>query len=581
MSEPGTAAESPILDRIAALPTWLLISAALLLFSLLAAFPLCGDSCTFDEGTHAAAGWSYITRRDYRMSIDNPPLAKVLAALPLACMDLRAPSEAADWDKPLRYEYAFKWLYHCGNDPDRILRWSRGVNLLWCLILIPSVYAVARDLYGRRGGLIAIVLAAVCPTLIAHGHLTTPDAPVTTLSFLTVAAFWTFLRTPTLKWSLYSGILLGGAAATKHNALLLLPVLGALVLLQAVRTPRVERIRAVKPVAAGILGIGVIAWGLLWGVYGFRYAGSPDPAFQFDWDGTTQGEGGVGKAIAVARSARLLPEAHLYGLSLVVRNTSQGHDAFALGLHSQVGWWWYFPLTWLLKTPTCTILLILLAFGSMFRRPAQHPMNDLYLLVPVALFTVFLMTKNMNIGLRHALPILPFLWTLAGAVELPSSGRIGRWAPAGALALLAGCVLETVAAAPGHIAFFNAPSRLLSERHHLLVDSNLDWGQDLGRLKRYLDRRGAAGIKLAYFGAASPRQLGLKHEALPSFNVYRDLEPEWKDAVMAPGDLVAISATTLMGVYLGEHDVYRKVLDRLEPIEVVGDSIHVFRVRGR
>jgi hypothetical protein len=112
----------------------------------------------------------------------------------------------------------------------------------------------------------------------------------------------------------------------------------------------------------------------------------------------------------------------------------------------------------------------------------------------------------------------------------------------------------------------------------MLVDSNLDWGQDLARLKGYMDRVGARSLKLSYFGTASPRHLGLSHEVLPGFNSYSRFEPEWPAArELHPGDLVAISATNLMGVYLEDAQLYRW-FRRLIPVTTVGSSIVVYRI---
>lgn len=147
-------------------------------------------------------------------------------------------------------------------------------------------------------------------------------------------------------------------------------------------------------------------------------------------------------------------------------------------------------------------------------------------------------------------------------------------------AILALVPLETLAAGPYFLAYFNLPSTLAADRHFLLADSNLDWGQDLRRLKRWMDRHGIERLKLAYFGNASPRLLGLRHDRLMAANMYQDYEPEWKLVeTLHPGDWVAVSATNYAGIVLGlRADHYRKLLAGLSPITAIGHSILVFHI---
>ena len=584
-------------DKVAETRAAVICVGAVALFAGMAIFPLIGDSCTFDEGTHLAAGYTYLLLGDFRMSIDNPPLSKVFGALPLLFQPVLLPEDGSWARADLRYEYAFKLLYQCGNDPAQLLFWSRLANLFWGVILLLSVYSVTREFGGRCGALITLLLAAFCPILLAHGHLITPDIGVTTLFFLTVVSFWKLLTRGPIRWALYCGGLLGGALATKHNALLLLPSLGAMLSLRTLIDSRLCVPQTKQTVTQGLkslwltrcrtIGAGLLiagsAYAVIWGIYGFRFKGSTDPSFEYGWTVLRHNKGAIGNCINFARSHQLLPEAHLFGLALVVENTTNGQDAYALGKVSQTGWWWYFPFALLVKIPSCAWLLVILAGCCIFKRRKLEFAREYFLLViPACIFLAFLMTRDMNIGVRHAMPILPFLWTFAGSLGKSLSGLTDQhlWRKGIAALLIVGCIVETASAAPHFLGFFNWPSRVLAHRHTMLVDSNLDWGQDLGRLKRYLEVKEIPEIKLAYFGAASPRHLRLNHQYLPSFNVYLGLEPEWKEADLAPGDVVGISATTLMGVYTRNSYLHEFVTQRLEPLTVIGTSIHLFKVRA-
>lgn len=184
----GAAASTAWIDRVANLPAAFLLPVTMLVFLILAAPAVMGDSATFDEGIHLSSGWTALVRRDFRLSNDNPPLAKVFAALPLVALDVRWPEDPSAWNEGRRHTFDSLWLYHSGNDPDLLLRSARFANLFWSLLLLGAVYAAARERFGPRAGLVDLVLATFCPVLLGLGHLVTVDAAGAALFFLAAAA---------------------------------------------------------------------------------------------------------------------------------------------------------------------------------------------------------------------------------------------------------------------------------------------------------------------------------------------------------------------------------------------------------
>ncbi len=195
--------------------------------------------------------------------------------------------------------------------------------------------------------------------------------------------------------------------------------------------------------------------------------------------------------------------------------------------------------------------------------------------VPVAVYLAATATRGLQIGHRHLLPIYPFLFLAAG--EALSALR-GWRAPRGAsvaAALLLWYAGGTLAQHPHHLAYFNELAGGPGNGWRRLVDSNLDWGQDLKRLAAWLRENPAPGLKLSYFGSADPAYYGIESEALPGYTaphaprITREIRP---------GDVLAVSATNLQGVYLEAED--RALMARvraLQPIARVGYSIFVFR----
>jgi len=327
-----------------------------------------------------------------------------------------------------------------------------------------------------------------------------------------------------------------------------------------------------------VLTVPVLCWIVIWGCYGFRFDPSRDDSFAFSWNHPGVADGLIGKAIELARDACLLPEAYLNGFSLMQQD-SVGRKAYALGRITTGGWWWYFPFAFLVKTPFPTVVLIGWGLWSWARKPVGERVNTEFLLPPLILYGVTAVSSMFNIGIRHLLPVYPLLFTLAGAIDVGGEGKRAAWLRRGALALLAGTMIETGSQAPYFLAFFNAPARVVWERQEMLVDSNLDWGQDLGRLKAYMDRHGIREVKLAYFGSASPRHLNLAHRLLPSFRHYVWFEPEWKEASeLQSGDYVAIGATSLVGVLDDQDRPFLRRLRAMKPLTVIGNSVFLYRI---
>jgi hypothetical protein len=572
------------LDRLSLLPPALLLTAAVAVSSALSLAAMIGDSCTNDEVVHLPAGYTYLATRDFRLNPEHPALAKLLAAAPLLALDPRWPGEGADWQAGRQWQFGYRFLNH-SNDPDRFLFWGRLPMLFWPALLLGAVFAAARELYGPRGGFIALCLAVFYPEFLGHGHLVTTDVPVAAMMFLSFTALWKYGQAPSLRWAVYCGFMIGGALGVKFSAVLLLPIAAWLLLVL-----RVGRAREAAAVAAPlpsralagaghVLVMGGIAWAILWGSYGFRFAASLDPSAAFSWTFHNTGTSLTARGLLLARDLRLLPEAYLYGFGYMFEG-SVARNAYALGAYSPVGWWWYFPFAFLVKTPFTTLLLLGWGIRDCFARFRLHTSRDAFLVIPVIMYGTLIIHSNMNIGFRHAMPLHPFLLVLAGGLDLSSGPALwARWKPRVAAGLLALTALGVIASAPLFLAYFNLPSRLFFERHEMLVDSNLDWGQDLGRLKAYVDRHGITDLKLAYFGNASPRRLGLRHVRLRSANMYIDYEPEWEttDAIL-PGDTVAVSATNLVGVLFPDKDRFLSKLRGLRPFARVGHSILLYRI---
>jgi hypothetical protein len=581
-------------------PRWgeaVLLGAALALYAALAVSSLSQQSATFDEGAHLPAGYTALALGDYRLNLEHPPLVKMLAAAPLLALRPRVDMADDSWQRGRQWKFGHRFLYEW-NDADRLLLWGRLPVVALSVLLALAVWAWTRQHWGRGGAGAALGLCVLSPDVLAHGQLVTTDVGFALCLFLAVAAFERLTDRVTWSRLLAAAAACGAACATKFSAVVLLPVLGLLALAVALLPCAIEmapaglRARTMKGrtgrllLAAGLLvALGAVGWAAVWAVYRFRYGIAPTPAASalLDWQLVAPPGGLLGTLAGFAREHHLVPEGYLFGFLQVLRLSAE-RPAFLWGELSATGWWYYFPVTFALKTPLPLLLLSGFALaraarGVLARRDISALRLELFVWLPVAVYWLLTLTRNLNIGHRHLLPIYPFLFVAAGraAVALARRGFPGRTA---VVVLGLWYAVGTLHVHPHPLAYFNELVGGPAQGYRYLVDSNLDWGQDLKHLKVFLDRAGIERVKLSYFGTADPAYYGIPGELLPGHILPA---PARVTRRVEPGDVLAISATNLQGVYVADPKILPlfELLRGREPFAEVGYSILLYRADFR
>jgi len=267
----------------------------------------------------------------------------------------------------------------------------------------------------------------------------------------------------------------------------------------------------------------------------------------------------------------ILPEAWLYGLLDAIRASDR--ESYLLGQIYLHGTWLYFPVAFVVKTPFPTMIALLVAIVLVVRRRSPFQ-ADLYLLLPAVLLFSLAVCSKFNIGLRHILPIYPFLFVwISGQVATiwASRRRTAQW---GVSLLGIWLLISTLRVSPDYLAFFNEAAGGPGNGHKVLVDSNLDWGQDLKGLRNWMSDHGVSRIQLAYFGTVDPAYYGIDAEPFPGTLAVQSRSK--LGSAPAPSH-IAISATYLKGLYLWNRDQYASFRQQ-KPVAVIGHSIWVFRL---
>jgi hypothetical protein len=335
-----------------------------------------------------------------------------------------------------------------------------------------------------------------------------------------------------------------------------------------------DRRRRLADVALVVLGMVLVAWLVIWASYLFQpsFTSDPEQNAAFDWERLRPESALVAEPVLFARRLHLLPDPYLYGFFRFFKH-SESRPSFLLGERSEHGFAWFFPATFALKTPIG--LLVLLALGALtLRSQAPSRRVALFLWLPVAVYLALTLTRGINIGHRHLLPIYPFLFVAAGRAATLVRGP-SRPLAAGVLAAAAWYGVSVARVHPHYLAYFNEAAGGPANGYRLLVDSSLDWGQDLAGLRDWLAAHGIARAKLSYFGTADPEYHRVPVDLLPGYMLPRPRRTVYE---VSPGDVVAVSATNLQEVYVDASvRPLMALLRARQPIGQVGHSILVYR----
>jgi len=540
---------------------WAIIIGLLLLFFAQLAFGARHLSLTTDEPAHIVRGYVALSSGDFWMVPlqGHPPLIEEWAALPLILRSDRPdPSTVSHWQ-----ENAALYVQALMPELGTVVQLevvTRVPVMLLSVVLLALVYRWAGEIGGRWAGACAAFLMALDSTMIAHSQLDTTDLGITLLIFAFLYLFSRLAKRPSVIRILAVGLVAGGAMAAKHSGIIVLPLSCALAawawlwldsgfrcrsLSVGLRTLDLSRSLVWMGRAAAIIVVAVLA---LWAIYGFEV----ESRSSFPW---------------------IVPfPSHIRSLGVLFEN--QSRLSFLRGNLREGGWWYYFPVVFLIKTPLPFLAALLLSVCDELRRGWRAWLADLPIwILPVA-YWITVMGSEMQIGYRHLLPLLPFMYVAAGRAILRSGSlrkRVGRWIAVGGALWYA---LGTLSIYPYSIAYFNELVGGPSNGYRYVVDSNVDWGHSFKALAEYMREEGIGDVNLSYYTWVDPSLYGVRYEALPPAPDTEDVNFPY--LAPSPG-VYAISATTLQGILLRNPDLYEWFRHQT-PVSQPGYGINVYRV---
>ena len=563
-------------DRISTILSLGLIAALLGWFWIRGEKFIAANGPTFDEGVHLTAGVSYWKTGRFRMNADHPPLLKLLWAIP--CLGNKGPVLVDRTDQEInQWEVADHWLSGSGDSRRPLIQAARRINLLMGCCLISLVAWWAYRIWHSKLAVVAVsVFAATDPTLLSLSCILSTDLGLAFFGLLSCYLMWEYVARPSRGLLIATGISLGLMLSTKFSAVGIVAGLAGSGLLSLCRGGRLAlpgiEIPGFRPALGLAIRLSVIAIVALAATYAF---------IDFDQWGR--------------------------GLKFQLTRSEHGHGVMYLnGELSSRGWYYYFLEALLLKLPlglllaaTSSVMARLSSARSVLphsrqivsptreRGPTTLPSvegtrsrlerttqtaRNVWLIGPPLVFFALASYSRVNLGVRVVLPVLPFLYLLAGGLATVECCRYLKFA------LLIGCVgwCGTVArvANPHELTYLNELAGSCSKSEPLLLDSNLDWGQGLPALKEWMDKNGVDCVCLAFFGTDRPESYGICYQRLPG---YGQLVGKHRKCVPSTGSkqIVAVSTNLIHGLYLNDPSLYA-FLRQHKPLTVLDGSIRVF-----
>lgn len=567
------------------------------------------NSPNLDEPAHLASGISHWTFGRFDLYRVNPPLVRLIAAAPVMWCDAKT-----DWSGWMSNSPYARSEFHAGTQ----FVIQNGMTGFWyftlarwaciplCLVGLWTVFEWAKELYGGPAGLTAMCLYCFCPNCVAWGASITPDAAGASLGIFAAYTFWKWLRDPVWTRMLLAGLALGFAEAAKGTWVILFALWPAIWLIYwlfprkptapnstveaqgpatatvqapAARIPRFWQLVTVMLISVYVINLS----------FGFEQTGKQLKDFTFvsktlsGQDHPPQGANRFAESW-LGQLPVPFPANYVRGLDVQKGDFERGKWSYLCGEQKIGGWWYYYLIGFLVKSPVSSLALFavatLLAVGR--RKYRSTWQNELMLLLPaIVVFVVVSSQTGFSRYLRYALPVLPFAYIHIGrvAISILQGPRI--------LSLLAmlcclGATVESLAIYPHSMSFFNQLAGGPWGGPAYLVDANVDWGQDLLFLKKWYDQHPEARpLHLVYFGHLdiSPAAAEIESQPVPGYLFPADRKSKTEEMDGPQPGWFAVSVNHIRGYhhYEGDRPQYT-YFQHLKPVAQAGYSIYIYHL---
>ena len=541
-------------------------------------------SITSDERVNIFSAYHYVKFHDYRFNREHPPLIKQLGALPLLFLDIKCPTPPDKWTPGYEPTQGEIFLYE-ENDANTVMMLARISVMLIATVLGAFIFMWSYRINGLFAGAISLLLFVLSPNLLGHASVFTNDVALSAFFFITCYFLCRYFKELTFKFLVLAALFFGLDLVTKFSSLILVMVTYLAVCIYSLFILEKEKLErpSVKMDYKNIIFLVLIIFTIGYKM-SFRIMAPAVFLFVLSF-GIERIKEQFGRRVYFGAKVMLVlltfaftvvildytnyswfplhsaTKLYFKGFAWFSGHAEDGQRAYLLGKYSQTGWWYYFPLAIFFKTPIPTLILAFTGLVGLVKASGRK-VEKLMLLLPVCVYMfIACFINNTNLGIRLVLPVYPFLFVIAGyVVTLFGKGMFRRSIKYITIFLLIYLGFSAYQTFPNGMAYFNEFAQ--GNSYKILGDSNIEWGQDIKKMKRYIDVNNIDSVKLK-MSFSSDKQLkyfGIPYELLTEEEY---IEPQ-------KGKTYIISVTQLQKGNI-------KWLNKYEPVDEIGKTLKVYK----
>ena len=460
------------------------------------------DSLTTDEKVHIPAGYLHVFKGNYDYNSEHPPLANDLSGL---FVGLFARPQVPQDIVSDQWQYGEGFLYSRGQNADKIIFWGRFPIIVLSILLLYLVFSWAYQFWGFNGGLISLILAATCPNLLANGHLATTDLILALSYTLNFYLLWKFSQKQSWKNAVHLGLAMAFVLLSKFSGIIVLPA-DFIILIIVFIYQKKDFWQKVEKTFISYL----IAFIVLWLIYFVSMRGEMYYLFNHRY-GLNHFQRIDHYLIDLIKWIRFPIKKFHDGFNIVRGHNEIGHISYLNGVFSMSGRWQYFPYAFFYKTPIPAMALFFLSLMLFFKGKFSKLTAIMFVFLPMIVFFISSLKSNINIGIRHALPIYPLAYIFIGSVFTIKDKILSYF-----FYFLVGLnIVVTIFAYPQYLAYFNQFAGGTSGGINHLSDSNLDWSQNVKRFSSYLKDNDIKSLYFECYDKTTPAYYGINALEIP------------------------------------------------------------------
>ena len=563
-------------------------------------------SMFIDDVIHIPSGYSYLKTHDFRLNEEHPPFIKMLSALGLEHVQPQLPLDSEGWSKAEEPgdtddgtdTFCGDFFHRNADKFEQISYWARVPVIFVPVLLAVLVWAFTLTLFDDLTAILSAFFLLSEPNIIANSTFVQDDlASALAILCFVIAVRWYFKK-PVLVRAGLLGSAIAFGLLVKHSLVVLVPITIALLIAHAIWRRLKYKEHLCRYIGFGLIILGCAYFVFLAGyAFDVSFIDDDEAVFISEWFNVTGNAADWFQNVLVHLPI-LLPKYYMWGMDMVVNDVRNGRPAFLLGEVSNTGWWYYFPVAFVLKT---TIPFLLLAVSGIawtaWETVRRRWLDGLYLVLPPLIYMAMSMTSHLNIGVRHIMPVFPFFAIMGAAAVsafLNVEGLKRRHLSKILVGILiAAMVFTAVSTFPDYTTYFSPLAGGPANGWRLLSDSNVETGQDVKSLAAYFKKRGEDHIEGLFVGSGIIEYYGVENCDIPCSGDQdnnsqeadendnteaNDEQTDEPDKQEKPANYIAIGAWYLEEINLTPEQ--KAVIDRYRsthPEAIIGNAIFVFR----